>query len=328
MNTRTKLTRRALAASFLLATGLLRAGYSWADAPAAVAAPAVHAVTNIHDVMNGKSPRLPAFPKLAPKPGHLRGYVKDPAGKPVVGARVMARSSAFGGFGSSATGKTDANGYYEVPVPWGVARVWCAGHAVNYHGARLALPLHAADGEIDDFSTKKGHVENFVLWTYGVASESGVSENPVYSGNYYGASFTIGYFLREKGDTARPDDLVKDGEIELKLTPEGPLADGTRGQTLVLRKKLTEWSYFQVNNVPVGRYRVEARLIDDGEGRGGPLRLKDNSGRPGKGGLEPKEAVGEATVLFRSESGDPGILRVPGGNMERLSLTIERGPQP
>lgn len=307
--------------------GMARAGAAAAARESGGPAPAVRRITDINDVMEGKSPPVPSFPKLAPKPGYLRGYVKDPTGKPVVGAWVMARSSAVGGFGSSAKGKTDAKGYYEIPVPWGVARVWCAGHAMTYHGVRIAVPLHPADGEVDDFATKKGHVENMVLWTYGTVSEAGVSENPTFSGNYYGASFSIGYTLREgKNDLfASPGSLNEGAEIEVKLTPEGPLLDGSRGETLLLRKKLTDTSFFQVNNVPIGRYRIEVRMVNDGEGNSGPLRLRDNSRHLGKGGLEPKESEnGVATVVFRSDNADPAILRVTKGNMERLSLLIDR----
>jgi hypothetical protein len=158
---------------------------------------------------------------------------------------------------------------------------------------------------------------------YGVANISTASDNPVYSGAYYGASFTVGYGLREPDDNNAPKAwLVQGTEVEITLTPEGPLLDGSEGRPLIIRKKLTPGSYFQVNDIPIGFYRIRARVITENGGE--PLRIKDNSRSDRKGGLEPKESEGTATVLFRSASSDPSTLRAAGGNMERLSLLVER----
>lgn len=285
-------------------------------------------VTDTNDVMNGKMPRLPVFPNLAKKPGYLRGYVKDSRGKPVQGAYVMITPPAL--FGSSfsrnsTTVRSDAKGLYEIKIPpSGGCQIWCAGHAVSYNGIRLALPLYPADGEFDtSLPGKAGAVENLVLLPYGVANPSTASDNPVYSGAYYGASFTVGYSNREADDTTSPQQWLPLGsEVEITLTPDGPLMDGSRGMPLVIRQKMTGKSYFQVNNVPIGRYQIRARLLTQGQEE--TLRIKENIRRDAKGGLEPKEAVGQAIVLFRSESGDPATLRVSGGNMERLELLVER----
>ena len=288
-------------------------------------APAPILVTDTNDVMNGKMPRLPAFPKLAKKAGYLPGYVKDSRGNPLAGAYVMITPPALFGYSgsrNSMTVRSDANGLYEVKIPTGGCQIWCAGHGVSYNGIRLALPLYPADGEFDtSLPYPAGAVENLVLLPYGVVDASTVSSNPVYSGAYYGASFTVGYSTRETDDTFAPKHWLPLGsEVEIALTPDGPLMDGSAGLPLMIRKKLTGASYFQVNNVPIGRYQIRARLLT--AGREEMLTLTDNSGRPGNGGLEPKEAVGQATVLFRSDSGDPATLRVSGGNMERLGLLI------
>ncbi len=280
-------------------------------------------VTEMNDVMDGKTPAPPAFPKLAPKPGRLRGYVKDAAGRPLEGAKILVTTSAVGGLGSGVTAESDAKGYYEAPLPVGISQVWCAGYGVTYHGVRLALALRPADGKLGHFEAKKGAVENFYLAPYGIANEASVSENPVYAGGYYGASFTVGYWVADPDRPGITGGVPEGSTIEITLTPQGPLVDGSKGRTLVLRKKLEPYkSYFQVNDVPVGRYTIAARLITDGGSE--PLRLKDNSGRPGKGGMTPKETEDSATIIFRSEGADHGILRVTGGSMERLSMLVER----
>ena len=294
--------------------------------PATSQAPVVQ-VSDTNDVMSGAMPKMPSFPRIARKAGRLRGYVKDAQGRPLRGASVMIVPPAL--FGSAWTsraikGKTDANGLYEIPVPVGGCTVYCAGYAIDYRGTRLALPLHPVDGELDSIPPDKGDVENFVVLPYGVASKSSVAENPVYSGGYYGASFTVGYSLTSPGSSYAPPGSIPEGsEVEITLTPDGPLVDGSAGRAFVIRRKLEHGAYFQVNNVPIGSYKIAARLRTEKGVEA--LRLSENVRRAAKGGLTPKEsATGEATVLFRSESADPVILRVPLGNMERLELLIGR----
>jgi hypothetical protein len=244
----------------------------------------------------------------------------------VVPAALVSPTSLYGvGTKQSITVRTDAKGLYEVPIPTGGCQVWCAGYALDYQGVRLALPLHPADGELDNLDKAKGDIENFVLLPYGVANPSGVSENPVYSGNYYGGTFSVGYSTREAKDTFSPAHWLTFGSVvELTLTPDGPLVDGSAGRPIVIRKKLDYncSSYFRVNNIPIGRYKIRARLTENGNLV--PLRLKENIGGPSKGGLTPKETDDEATLLFRSDTGDPKTLRVPKGNMGRLELLVER----
>jgi hypothetical protein len=284
-------------------------------------------VTDIHDVMGGQTPKKPAFPKVAKKPGYLRGYVKNAAGKPLAGAKVLVTSSAVGGFGSGASAETNEQGYYEIKVPYGIARVWCAGYAVTYHGVRIANTLCPADGKLQDFDSRQGAVENFVFLPYGIANEATVSDNPVYSGGYYGASFTVSHWINDNSSHPQPWGIPEGSTVEITLTPQGPLVDGSAGRPLIIRKKMEPgYSYFQVNNVPVGRYTITAKLLHDGTTQN--LRLKDNGGRVAKGGMTPKQTEGAATIIFRSESSDPGTLRVSGGNMERHSLLLEAIAKP
>jgi hypothetical protein len=285
-------------------------------------------VNDIHDVMDGQTPKTPAFPKIAKKPGYLRGYVKNAAGKPLAGAKVLVTTAAVGGFGSGRSAETNEQGYYEIKLPYGIARIWCAGYAVTYHGVRIANTLKAADGKLEDFDSNKGSVENFVFLPYGIASESSVSDNPVYSGGYFGASFTIGYWVDDPDPSRHLPGGISAGDIvEITLTPQGPLIDGSKGRTLIIRQKIeSAHSYFQVNNVPVGRYIIAAKLIRDGKTEN--LRLKDNGKLYAKGGMTPKVTEDTATVIFRSEGSDPGILRVSGGNMERYSMLVEHIEKP
>jgi hypothetical protein len=290
----------------------------------AITAPLVP--SDLNDVMGGKMPKLPTFPKLAKKPGYLRGYVRDTKNKPLVGASIMILPPTVFGSGftkRSVIAKTDANGLYEIPVPSGGCTVWCTGYAVDYHGVRLALPLHPVDGELGSINKQAGDIENFVLLSYGIADPSTASSNPVYANAYYGAAFTVSYATYGATDPYSPPGwLLSGSEVELTLTPQGPLVDGTTGRPLIIRKKLESGSYFQVNDIPIGRYQIQAKVTENGKII--PLRLKENVRNPRMGGMTPTETTEAAVIIFRSSSGDPTTLRVPGGNMERLELLIEK----
>src|SRR5690606_27576757 len=126
--------------------------------------------------MNGAMPKYPAFPKIMKKPGYLRGFVRDTAGKPLKGAKIMIGSTVVGGAMTYATAKSDEKGLYEVELPLGSCRVRTAGYAVTLDRLRCALPLHPVDGDFDSFASKKGDIENLVLLPYGIASEAGASQ--------------------------------------------------------------------------------------------------------------------------------------------------------
>ncbi len=97
------------------------------------------------NVMGTEMPAMPDFPRLAPKPGKARGYVKDWTGEPLQGAAIGVRASYFAGQYSGAQGKTDANGYYEFVVPRGSAHFYNAGYSMNWGDGIAAVGLHPAD---------------------------------------------------------------------------------------------------------------------------------------------------------------------------------------
>jgi hypothetical protein len=278
----------------------------------------VKIVNNPLDVMSGQQPKLPQFPKLQRKAGTIRGYVKDLKGQPVAGAHILVIAPAMWGYGTgtNASGRTNANGLYEIKVPFAGAQVWCAGVARTMHGVRMALPLHPVDGELDNFSSKQGEVENFVLLPYGTASPSGVADNPRLDANYYGGSFTVGYSEGEgKGY------FPKGSTIEITLTPDGPLMGGVSGRTFVIQRTVEPYDNFKVNNIPLGRYKISAKWIHNGTST--PLRIGENGNADRAGGLDPRESLGTATLLFRSSYSDEKTVKVPGGNMRSVELWVE-----
>lgn len=281
---------------------------------------------NYVNVMKTAMPKLPSFPALSPKGGYVRGYVKDLKGKPLQGAVIGARSTSAGGFYSGASAKTDAKGYYEIQVPWGAAHFYAAGYTVDWGEGRAALGLHPADGEASSFATANGLVENWVLIHYGIADRDKASEQPHYSGNYYGGTFSVSYSVADSRPIFADNySLPAGAEIELTLTPNGPLLDGSKGRIFVVRQGIEEGigRGFYVNNIPLGQYKLQARLIQGGSKT--PLLIKETgpySSQPF--GLEPKEARGETIMTFRPGGAQAGMALGQHGNWGSLNITLYR----
>ena len=253
----------------------------------------------------------------------MRGYVYDTKGNPLKGARIGARSTAAGGFYSGAQGKTDDKGYYEIEVPWGAAHFYCAGYAVDYDEGRAAMGLHPADGESDGFATNVGEVENFVLLPYGIADRDAIQDDPRYLNNYYGGNIILSWSVNS-GSTLfdSPQNLSNDSVIEVTLTPEGPLVDGSPSRPIVIRKTVSADAPTQlyVNNIPACAYKITANLVG-----GGALRMKEAGPNRNKGfGIEPKEVTGQAALLLRPSGAKAESALARHGNWEQVSIVLER----
>jgi hypothetical protein len=205
-------------------------------------------VKDINDTMKGIAPpRLPVFPPVARKPNTVRGLVKDGAGRPIAGAQVVVFSSAGGGFRTSHKAVSSAQGAYQVVLPVGVGEVAEANCKVQYNGVTYDLPLRQVGAQGVTFNGRDGYIANFVLQTWG-----------------------------EYGATLRVLDNCEKGTIELTLTPKGRLLDGTVGRTFVYRYDASVSSERYLNGLPLGRYSLTARLLDDGEAL--PLRAGNTFG--------------------------------------------------
>jgi hypothetical protein len=261
-------------------------------------------VTDKHDTMKGQPVGpMPSFPQMSPKPGRVRGMVKDASGKPLAGAKILAEMSAAGGFRTSASGTTDANGLYDFAVPAGAGRVVMNGYSVRYNGRTFGLPLHPADGQCEDFSSTKGHVENFVLRSYGIADPARVEEAPNYSGHYYGGALSVYWLV---------DDIPQGGTMEITLTPQGPLIDGSKGRTIVYRVRNDQHGgNLELNNIPIGRYEMAARLLEDGEGI--PVQISKRKGQTAY--------VDTLTVDFEPKKSD--MVFAKSGGIERFDVMFK-----
>ncbi len=248
------------------------------------------------------APPMPAFAKMAPKPKTVRGMVKDGSGKPISGARLVAWASAAGGFRTSVEGRTNAQGIYEMPLPIGICQIVNADCRVSIDGSEMLLPLHPVDGERDEFDSKRGHIENFVLRTSGSANETGGT------GHSYGAPMRI---LTWK--------TIEKSIIEVTLKPMGPLADGSPAKTLVFRWKAPAAGLSSetiIGGIPLAKYKLTAKLYDGEDAL--PLRAKKTFS---DGGEDPVFASSLPVEFEAENNGDRASLGRSG--IKRFEVTLE-----
>ncbi|MGY1426587.1 carboxypeptidase-like regulatory domain-containing protein [Lysobacter sp. A289] len=183
--------------------------------------------------------------------GYATGKVVDTQGKPIAGARILLDNTVF--YASYIKGSTKEDGTYRIKAQPGAWRAY-ASFKKTYNGKTYSLDLHP--DTIDSFDDT-GAVRNFVWKLEG--------REPENEYNYYGGLVTVFQ------DTDFYDDME---DVELTLTPSGPLIDGSEGKTLVLRQGDHYWVQFgYLQDIPIGRYTVTAILKNKDGPR--PLRIQD-----------------------------------------------------
>ncbi|EIM02405.1 hypothetical protein RHOFW104T7_08770 [Rhodanobacter thiooxydans] len=180
--------------------------------------------------------------------GHATGTALDTRGKPIAGAKILLDNRVF--YASYIHGSTGEDGSYRIKAQPGA---WKAHASIKkaYNGKTYTLELQPDN--VDSFDDQ-GAVRNFV-WKL----EGRVPDNDY---GFYGGFIQLSTDLDFSGDL---------DHVELTLTPSGPLIDGSPGKTLRLRPGDHYWvDRYQVEDVPLGRYTVEAAL----KGVAGNRRLR------------------------------------------------------
>ncbi|GGO38718.1 hypothetical protein [Deinococcus humi] len=179
----------------------------------------------------------------------MSGVVKDEQGKPVAGAEVFADNTLYDNM--NAIGRTDAHGRYSIDLPRQELGTWVPGAYVkrDYNGVNHEFRLYADDES--PFSASRGAVRNFVWRLSGERGDGNMGK--------------LVYIYITEG--------VSLSNVEVTLTPKGPLADGSVGRPITRRVPTG-----RIEDVPVGRYTATARLLRDGQA---PLPLLVS---PGQGG--------------------------------------------
>lgn len=271
------------------------------------------------NLMGNKMPAFPAFPALPKKAGVLRGFVKDTAGNPLQGAYIGVRSTLNGGSYSGASATTDAKGYYEIKLPFGAIHLYAGAITADYGDLRAAMSLHPVDGRLDGFASADGDVENFVLLPYGIADRDAASEKPNGATNYYGGALRINYNLAEINNSYAPENYIRENsEIEITLAPEGALFDANAGSSFIIRKNVGSGMFFNIYNIPVGKYTLTARLVKGNK----PLFMKQSVRNKNNSGITPKEAMGSASFIFEPDSAQPVMVKPAYGSWNPIDINL------
>lgn len=194
--------------------------------------------------------------------GFVKGRLVNAQGQPIAGATVYAGHTTY--YNTNVSGVTDADGYYKLDVdePGGS---WTVHAEVTrpYNGANYNFYVHA--DEAAPFSGTAGAIRN-LTWKLSGAI-------PGTTNGKYGAK--VAYY-----DNSAI--YIRGEEIEFTLIPQGPLVDGTAGQTLTARATgsfaMTGTTIGSgLDDVPMGRYRISARYVpaNGGAARALGIRIRD-----------------------------------------------------
>jgi hypothetical protein len=239
-------------------------------------------------------------PPPGAKPGHLTGKLSDAQGRPLSNVTV----SIFGFSDKGEPVRREAKvagpaGEYDIPLPDGKYDTPTARIDIDYNGRSYSLPLAATDGTREwaqQKEPKDGIVRDFI-WKISGRAPGGADESPR---SYWG-----GTILFDKAG-----DLGDGATIEIILTPEGPLIDGSPGQTLTFTRKLP-WKRQDEHlllDIPIGKYKATARKMFGSNPK--PLRLVAYTIDPAASDSPPPSPVQIATVEFECREVKPGEFQL------------------
>jgi len=226
-----------------------------------LAAFALSALAGCHDAAGGAGPaaatttdRTRTTAADAAVDGYVTGTVVDTQGRPIAGAKILLDGTIL--HDSYLRGTSGEDGTYRIKAQPGAWMAYAEfEHA--YNGRTYPLDLHP---ESTDSLDDDGGVRNFSWKLEG--------RHPENEYGYYGG------FILVDTTTDFEDDIQ---DVELTLTPDGPLIDGSGGKTLRLRMHDHYWvQYGHIEDVPIGRYTVTAVLDNNGTPR--PLRIATRNG--------------------------------------------------
>ncbi|MDF2439624.1 MAG: hypothetical protein JWN98_608 [Abditibacteriota bacterium] len=260
---------------------------------------------------------------LKRRPGYVIGRCVNQNGQPLSGVRIRVFGTTLAGENANFQTKTDASGRFALRLPKGNFHVgWAHYDAPALSGPAYALPLHPVDGSNDDAPSSAGIVENFVLKISGRISplKDAASELSYYGGSIrvQGGALATGNLF--DGHTYR---FPQGAAVELQLVPQGKLADGRVGKTIVRRQKVDVSAQFL--DIPIGQYQVTAILIE-ADGTRTPLRIA--VARVGVGTSPtrftpaPEEFGVQGTIYFPSSGHSIPVLTLPGVSYADVYLQL------
>lgn len=195
------------------------------------------------------------LPPLARQSGVFKGRCTTEGGKPLAKVFINIKGVTTAGMPTYTETHTDANGVYSLRLPPGIYALLEASYPVTLGDTGYDLPLATPDGTNDAADIGAGIVRNLILKIHGKVSPS----DPV---DKYDSYWGAGLRATLKAGGPLGFEFPADSTVEVTLVPEGPLADGSVGKTLVLsQKNATTQDYDRWRDIPLGQYTVSARIL-------------------------------------------------------------------
>ena len=219
-----------------------------------------------------------------PEPGVLKGAARDAQGHPLktFGGSISGYSLRSGQ--SQTVTFEGANGTFHVNTGPGQfsSRAWTD---VEYNGRNYRIDLRPVDGKsvLATQDTTNGVVKDFVWQLGGFRPGSDERTDDRFYSHHGGSVMLYAegngaayHESVERNYQAKPEPKIPaDSTIEVTLTPDGPLIDGSEGKPVVLKTKPADVRGYMnrlTRGIPIGRYKATAReLTATGETK--PLRV-------------------------------------------------------
>jgi hypothetical protein len=167
--------------------------------------------------------------------GIVKGKVTDTKGSPIANAKVVIENTVF--YANYVYATTNAEGNYSASVPNGS---WKASVQIERQFEGLNYKFDLCPDNDNPFAGTDGAVRNFT-WKLAGARPGG--------NGYFGGNVLL---------YTEPGSPFNAGDVELTLTPVGPLVDGSQGQSITASLQDVGGGEDGVPNVPLGKYKITA----------------------------------------------------------------------
>ena len=167
--------------------------------------------------------------------GIVKGKVTDTKGNPISNAKVVIEHTVF--LASYVYATTNAEGNYSVSVPNGS---WKASVQIERQFEGNTYKFDLCPDNDDPFAGTDGAVRNFT-WKLAGARPGG--------SGFFGGNVVL---------YTEPGSPFNAGDVELTLTPVGPLVDGNQGQSITASLVDVGGGEDGVRDVPLGKYKITA----------------------------------------------------------------------
>ncbi|MEW9697586.1 stalk domain-containing protein [Paenibacillus sp. SI8] len=195
---------------------------------------------NDGDVIADPQPTPDPTPEPAKEeiePYVVKGFVRDVKGNPISGVTIYADNTLL--YDSNILGVTDESGHYRIELPE-VTTSWRMGADLTKPFNGKSFTFHLSADVDQPLAGSTGAVRDFT-WT-----------------KFDGQIYIYPYF---EFDASLPDFQI--GDLELTLTPVGPLLDGSIGKTIIKHVGPVQGG-LGIDHIPIGKYKATARWLPDG----------------------------------------------------------------